>query len=177
MRPQVVTYLKKGKAIGNEVHKGFADTFNWIVDVSKNLRGDDVCIEVDRTDQSQPIIRLTENAMEMLAKMGEGSVDNSNQLFWYDEANKKIINNYFYVGRRLKVISDVTVNNWGLWYLSIYRDGGSTNSIMCVSHASTINSMPSSTSDYTYYPLWIIDENYKPILDCRFIPVIPFYTS
>lgn len=59
MRPAKLTYLRTGKAIGSQEHVGFCDTFNWLVDFCKNLRGDGLYITVDNKFGDIPTINFT----------------------------------------------------------------------------------------------------------------------
>lgn len=55
-RPKILTYLKEGKSVGS--HKGFAATFNWLVNFCANLSGDGIGVSVDRRNQDFPCIRF-----------------------------------------------------------------------------------------------------------------------
>ena len=55
MKPEKLTYLTEGKAVG--VHAGFAATFNWLVRFCANLRGG-LGVIVDTTDTDHPVIRV-----------------------------------------------------------------------------------------------------------------------
>lgn len=55
-RPKILTYLKEGKSVGS--HKGFAATFNWLVNFCAHLSGDGIGIRVDRRNQDFPCIRF-----------------------------------------------------------------------------------------------------------------------
>ena len=56
MKPQKMCVIKQGKAIGSDEHKGFADTWNWLVRFCNNLRGDGLFIEVDNKFGDIPTI-------------------------------------------------------------------------------------------------------------------------
>ena len=56
MKPAKLTYLTEGKALGNKEHKGFCDTWRWVVDFCKNLRGDGIYITVDNKMGDIPTI-------------------------------------------------------------------------------------------------------------------------
>ena len=56
MRPAKLTYLRAGKAIGSQEHIGFCDTFNWLVDSMRNLRGDGLFITVENKMGDMPTI-------------------------------------------------------------------------------------------------------------------------
>ena len=67
MAANTIEYLKHGKALCGKVFAAFVETFNWHNDFCKNLKGDADLpgkagatgrITVDRTDPSNPIIRL-----------------------------------------------------------------------------------------------------------------------
>lgn len=55
-KPAKLTYLTEGKALGNPMHKGFCDTFNWLVRFCNNLKGDDTYIEVQNELGDHPLI-------------------------------------------------------------------------------------------------------------------------
>lgn len=67
MAANTIEYLKHGKALCGKVFAAFVETFNWHNDFCRNLKGDADLpgkagatgrITVDRTDPSNPIIRL-----------------------------------------------------------------------------------------------------------------------
>lgn len=63
-RPAVLQYLKHGKALCGKAFRNFVETFNHLVDVTENIKGDADLpgakkgIKVDRTNPASPIIRL-----------------------------------------------------------------------------------------------------------------------
>ena len=63
-RPAVLQYLKHGKALCGKVFRNFVETFNHLVDVTENIKGDADLpgakkgIKIDRANPSAPIIRL-----------------------------------------------------------------------------------------------------------------------
>ena len=57
MKPEITHELKTGRALGAQ--RGFATTFNWMLNFCRNLRGMDG-VEVDRNDSDHPIIRIGE---------------------------------------------------------------------------------------------------------------------
>lgn len=62
MSSPIVQYLQHGKALCGSVFRAFVETFNWHNDFCVNLKGDGDFsefgkIKLDRTDQSNPVIR------------------------------------------------------------------------------------------------------------------------
>lgn len=63
-KPNKLTYMVPGKSIGATVHKGLADTFNWLVNFCNNLKGDDASITIDNELGDWPTIRSTSMNVE-----------------------------------------------------------------------------------------------------------------
>ena len=55
MKPNKLTYLTEGKAVG--AHAGFAATFNWLVRFCANMRGG-LGVIVDTSDSDHPVVRM-----------------------------------------------------------------------------------------------------------------------
>ena len=53
--PANLCRLRKDKAIGADIHKGFADTFNWVVRSMMNLQGGTAC-NVNWVAPDMPVI-------------------------------------------------------------------------------------------------------------------------
>lgn len=53
--------MKKGLAIGAGENEGFADTWKWVVDFCKNLRGDNTFIRIENGLGDQPTIEWIGN--------------------------------------------------------------------------------------------------------------------
>lgn len=87
MRPQLLVTPKKGKLIGAKENEGFVDTFDWMKNVCENLKGDGISIEVDRTDEDAPTIRLSDGMMNRISDLSADacSCDVSAYFGEYDE--------------------------------------------------------------------------------------------
>lgn len=62
MKPLPPTKLTAGKAIG--AHDRLADTFNWLVDATENLKGDGCFIYVNKSNPEVPEIELDIDSLQ-----------------------------------------------------------------------------------------------------------------
>lgn len=72
-KPAKLTKLTTGKTIGATVNKGFAETFNWLVDYCNNLCGDGTYIEVQNPFGDFPMITFGDNPPSGYMGGGGGS--------------------------------------------------------------------------------------------------------
>ena len=94
MRPPILCHLKKGLLLDADDHRGFVDTFNWLVDFCNNLCGEGdldstKSIRLDRRIDDRPVIRGGGGGMVL--KCG----DDSNIVFTPDSDGKIKVDVYY----------------------------------------------------------------------------------
>lgn len=100
---------------------------------------------------------------------GGGSSGNCGA-FAYDETTHTIKNGMYLRARRYSFVSDATVSSSGYAYLQI--DMGTSGTATVVTGASSI---PSTTNQMTYIPLYYFDANLKPTADYRGAPTLQIW--
>lgn len=206
MRPQKLTYLKKGKAFGSNEHKGLVDTWNWLVDFCKNLRGDGVYIDVVNPWGDDPVITLSPS----MPFGGGGSTYTPYPQpfdFTYKEITTTetdpvtgeevetttnepyIVNCVWYLGREYKGLADYAIDKTTskTYWLKIETDSyGQFSQSSIISNTYTLPSgaavpaIPQNTDQYTHYPLWSIlvdNGTITPTFDWRPMWKTPFYSN
>ena len=201
MKPQKMCVIKQGKAIGSDEHKGFADTFNWLVRFCKNLRGDGLFIEVDNKFGDIPTITF-----KPTVPVGGGGGPTYKPYpqpfdFTYKEITTTttdpvtgeevetttyepyITNNFFYVGRAYQYMPDKKVESDGTYFVKL-----TTNNQGAISQLtweigsydpSAIGFGPGNGDTYTYFPVWKIEDvdgQFVPTFDYRAMWKLPFYS-
>lgn len=187
MKPPKLTKLVQGKAIGCPEHKGFVDTFNWLVDFCANLKGDDTYIEVQNPLGDHPLITFGQE----FPLWGGGGGSNYKPFpapFDFDATNNKIINCLWYMGREIKQLADYSIDTTTSknYWLKIETDQYgqfSQSSIIPYTYAVPVAggsfAAPSNTDTYTHYPLWSIQVSngtVTPTFDWRTAWKTPFYS-
>lgn len=188
MKPPILVVPQKGKFLGHPNNKGFADTFEWMKDICNNIRGDGLFVEVDRTDENSPIIKLkdeVENSLMTLIEEAGICGVGGNGTFRIDgislpneQGNRTIVLKYcnFQFGRKYYTIGNqgrVQVSASDLantYYLSIPHSNPSGASI-------TTSAGDGNTLEQTVIPLFTLNASGKLINDFRTMPTIPVWGS
>lgn len=188
MKPQKMCVIKQGKAIGSDEHKGFADTFNWLVRFCKNLRGDGLFIEVDNKFGDIPTITF-KPSVPIGGGGGGPTYKPYPAPFDFDATNNKIIHCVWYMGREYRGLADYAIdkNTSKTYWLKIETDTyGQFSQASIISNAYTLPSgaavpaIPTNTDQYTHYPLWSIEVSngtITPTFDWRQTWKTPFYSD
>ena len=89
MRPQVLKTPKKGQLFGSLQNNGVCDTFDWAIHYLDNLRGDNVYVELDRSNPDIPIIRFKDDFRALLEAGGGCDCDVTAYYTEYDEGGNR----------------------------------------------------------------------------------------
>ena len=182
-KPQKLTELKAGLALGAKENEGFVDTFNWLVRFCKNLRGDDSYIRLENGLGDQPTI-------EWIGNLIIGSGGGSNYTPIETTTNEPYITNcVWYMGREYRGLADYAIdkNTSKTYWLKIETDTyGQFSQASIISNAYTlptgaaVPAIPTNTDQYTHYPLWSIEVSngtITPTFDWRQTWKTPFYSD
>lgn len=166
MRPPILCKLKTGLLIDADDHRGFVDTFNWLVDFCNNLCGEGdldstKSIRLDRHIDDRPVIRGGGGA-------GGGGAGGN---FAYNPEDHTIATGYVIIARTPTVVSGVTVSSTGLVYLDVSMSSGSYSA----SIVSGAGSLPSPSDTHTYIPLYEIGSEFEVVADYRGAPHVQVY--
>lgn len=184
-KPQKLTELKAGLALGAKENEGFVDTFNWLVRFCKNLRGDDSYIRLENGLGDQPTIEWIGNLI--IGSGGGGSNYTPYPApfdFTYKEitttstdpvtgeeiettTNEPYITNcVWYMGREYRGLADYAIDKTTskTYWLKIETDTyGQFSQASIISNAYTlptgaaVPAIPTNTDQYTHYPIWSIE--------------------
>lgn len=143
MRPPILCKLKTGLLIDADDHRGFVDTFNWIVDFCNNLCGEGdldstKSIRLDRHIDDRPVIR---------GGAGGGSVSVGS-----DGPFAPVFEEDSETGEPTDVVSGFTNCYWqkgGKTYLLGDQTLGASNGFVCLKAGTTTTT--AGTASLAYY--------------------------
>lgn len=171
-KPQKLTELTAGLAIGAGKNEGFVETFNWLVRFCKNLQGDGANIEIENDLGDQPTIEW----VGQIGNVGGGGSDYTPwpRPFDYDEQTHVIKKGIIYIGRSETTVNlnGYTVSSSGSYYIQITHNYGGTYSTAIVKATN-----PANTDTVSYFHLYDIDANLKVTMDYRGVYTMPFYSN
>lgn len=175
-KPVILQKLKHGKLLNHKTAPQFVETFNYIVDWINNFRGDGQIgdgsegnIFVDGSNDARPVVRFEGE----LSSSGGGSSDSyvdtkSNFALIRDNNTVKINNGYVMLGRLIRHVNGINVTQAGYIILKVGM-GTLSYDIQILQGQQTI---PITSNEYSYIPLYRLDQNLEVINDFRIIPQV-----
>lgn len=192
-RPQVVEYLKHGKALCGKVFRHFVETFNFVVRATVNLKGDADLpgatkgIKVDKTDPENPIIRLVGNFGSGNDSGGGGVSVGATGMFGLSGLGTDtvtVINRYYMLSTSIRLASDefsIKVGNCPCVIGLIFNGGTTGDPVSFVREQDLYHLLFNHEHVYPLYELISEEdpESGDPVIlmrhDFRSIPVFPVW--